>query len=67
MQGFASLAVILDAFSRRAIGWALSAHIDTTLSLTALQMALQQRQIAPGLVHHSDQGCSMRRTITSIS
>lgn len=56
LQGFAYLAVILDAFSRRAIGWALSAHIDTALSLTALQMALQRRQITPGLVHHSDQG-----------
>lgn len=56
LRGFAYLAVILDAFSRRAIGWAISAHIDTTLSLTALHMALQQRQIAPGLVHHSDQG-----------
>jgi len=56
MQGFAYVAVILDAFSRRAIGWALSTHIDTTLSLTALQIALEQRQIVPGLVHHSDQG-----------
>ncbi len=55
-QGVAYLAVVLDAFSRRAIGWALGAHIDTTLSLTALQMALQRRPIAPGLVHHSDQG-----------
>ena len=55
-QDFAYLAVILDAFSRRAIGWALSAHIDTALSLTALRMALQCRQIDPSLVHHSDQG-----------
>jgi transposase InsO family protein len=56
VQGFVYVAVILDAFSRRAIGWALSTHIDTTLSLTALRMALEQRQIVPGLVHHSDQG-----------
>lgn len=56
LQGFAYLAVILDAFSRRAIGWAISAHIDTTLSLTALQMAFHKRQVTPGLVHHSDQG-----------
>jgi transposase InsO family protein len=56
LQGFAYLAIILDAFSRRAIGWALSDHIDTALSLTALHMALECRTIAPGLVHHSDQG-----------
>ena len=55
-QSFVYVAVILDAFSRRVIGWALSDHIDTSLSLTALQMALKQRQIVPGLVHHSDQG-----------
>jgi len=55
-QRFAYVAVILDAFSRRVIGWALSEHIDTHLSLTALRMALEQRQITPGLVHHSDQG-----------
>jgi len=56
LQGFAYLAVILDAFSRRAIGWALSTHIDTSLSLAALHMALRCRITAPGLVHHSDQG-----------
>ena len=55
-QGVAYLAVILDAFSRRAIGWALDSHIDTRLSLRALTMALTTRQVAPGLVHHSDQG-----------
>lgn len=55
-QGFAYVAVILDAFSRRAIGWALSEHVDTSLSLTALKMAFRQRQITSGLVHHSDQG-----------
>jgi putative transposase len=55
-QGFAYLAVILDAFSRRAIGWAISAHIDTSLSLAALRMALTTRSVLPGLVHHSDRG-----------
>ena len=56
VRGFAYLAVILDAFSRRAIGWAISMHIDTKLSLAALTMALETRSLAPGLVHHSDRG-----------
>ncbi len=56
VHGFAYLAVILDAFSRRAVGWALSSRIDTKLSLAALTMALDTRSVAPGLVHHSDQG-----------
>jgi putative transposase len=53
---FVFLAVILDAFSRRAVGWALGRTLETELTLTALHMALQQRQPAPGLVHHSDRG-----------
>lgn len=53
---FVFLAVILDAFSRRAVGWALGRTLETELTLAALQMALQQRQPAPGLVHHSDRG-----------
>lgn len=53
---FVYLAVILDAFSRRVIGWALSHHIDSALCLTALTMALRARTPAPGLVHHSDRG-----------
>jgi putative transposase len=56
IRGFAYLAIILDAFSRRAVGWAMSMHIDTNLSLAALTMALQTRSIVPGLVHHSDRG-----------
>jgi putative transposase len=56
VRGFAYVAVILDAFSRRAVGWALSSHVDTELSLRALTMALATRQVGPGLVHHSDQG-----------
>jgi putative transposase len=50
------LAVLLDAYSRRAIGWALEKHMTTELPLAALRMALATRQIKPGLVHHSDQG-----------
>jgi transposase InsO family protein len=53
---FVYLAVILDAFSRRVIGWALSRRIDSALCLTALDMALRTRRPAHGLVHHSDRG-----------
>jgi putative transposase len=53
---FIYLAVILDAYSRRCIGWALSRHIDTQLTLAALRLALQTRTLQPGLMHHSDRG-----------
>jgi putative transposase len=53
---FVYLAAILDAYSRRCIGWALSRTIDTALTLAALDLALQQRQPAPGVIHHSDRG-----------
>ena len=53
---FVYLAVILDAFSRRVIGWALERTLEDELTLTALRMALEQRKPAPGLVHHSDRG-----------
>ncbi|OLE05254.1 MAG: transposase [Cyanobacteria bacterium 13_1_40CM_2_61_4] len=53
---FVYLAVILDAYSRRCIGWALSRHIDTQLTLKALRLALQTRTVPPGLIHHSDRG-----------
>ena len=53
---FVFLAVILDAFSRRVIGWALDRTLEDTLTLAALQMALDQRKPKPGLVHHSDRG-----------
>jgi putative transposase len=53
---FVYLAVILDAFSRRVIGWALDRRLDTELTLQALRMALGRRRPAPGLVHHSDRG-----------
>jgi len=56
VREFIYLAVILDAFSRRVVGWALSRHIDAALTLTALQMAIGQRHVTPGLVHHSDRG-----------
>lgn len=53
---FVYLAVILDRFSRKAIGYALSRRIDTALSLQALWMAIETRRPSAGVIHHSDQG-----------
>ena len=53
---FVYLAVLLDAFSRKVIGWALDRTMTSKLTLTALQQALTERQPLPGLVHHSDRG-----------
>ena len=53
---FVFLAVILDAFSRRVIGWALDRTLEDSLTLAALSMALSSRAMQPGLVHHSDRG-----------
>ena len=55
-EEFIFLAVILDAYSRRVIGWALDRTMEDDLTLAALRMALAQRSIRPGLVHHSDRG-----------
>jgi transposase InsO family protein len=55
-EGWLYLAVILDAFSRRVVGWALADHLRTELATDALHMALISRQPAAGLVHHSDRG-----------
>jgi putative transposase len=55
-EEFVYLAVILDAFSRRVIGWHLDQGLDDSLSLNALSMALRTRTVLPGLVHHSDRG-----------
>jgi transposase InsO family protein len=56
LQDFVFLAAILDAFSRRVIGWALDRSLDEQLTLSALRMALDRRTPLPGLVHHSDRG-----------
>jgi len=55
-EEFVFLAAILDAFSRRVIGWALDRRLDDELTLTALRMAVKHRIVTPGLVHHSDRG-----------
>ena len=55
-QGWLYLAVILDLFSRRIVGWATSQTIDCKLALAALEMAIQERKPQEGLVHHSDRG-----------
>jgi putative transposase len=53
---FVYLAVVLDGFSRRVIGWALGRTLEAELALSALRMSLRDRQPAPGLIHHSDRG-----------
>jgi putative transposase len=55
-QEFIYLAVILDVYSRRVVGWSLTREIDSGLAQEALEMALKHRRPAPGLVHHSDRG-----------
>src|SRR6202022_3005229 len=55
-EGWLYLAVILDAFSRRVVGWALADHLRTELATDALQMALGSRRPGVGLIHHSDRG-----------
>ncbi len=53
---FVYLAVVIDAYSRRVIGWALDRTVEDDLTLTALRRALELRRPAPGWVHHSDRG-----------
>jgi putative transposase len=55
-QDFVFLAVVLDAYSRKVIGWNLGRNLDTSLPMAALELALASRQPRPGLVHHSDRG-----------
>jgi putative transposase len=56
-DGWLYLAVLLDLFSRRVVGWSMSDRIDTKLALNALQMAQMQRPILVGLIHHTDRDC----------
>ena len=53
---FVYLAVVLDAYSRKVVGWALERTLAATLTVAALEQAIEQRQPPPGLVHHSDRG-----------
>lgn len=55
-SGFVYLAVLIDAWSRRVVGYAVSGGMDVRLTMAALDAAVKQRQPAPGLVHHSDRG-----------
>jgi len=61
-QGWLYLAVILDLFSRRVVGWATSENVDRHLALAALDMALVHRRPSGGLVHHSDRGSTYAST-----
>ena len=56
LAGFLYLAIVLDVFSRRVVGWAMAAHLRTALVIEALEMAIAQRR-PEAVVHHSDQGC----------
>jgi putative transposase len=55
-EGWLYLAIILDGFSRQVVGWAMADHLQTSLVLAALRLALQRRRPAAGLIHHSDRG-----------
>lgn len=56
LAGFLFLAVVIDVFSRRVVGWAMAAHLRTELVLDALDMAIYRRR-PKSVIHHSDQGC----------
>ena len=62
-QGWLYVAVLMDLYSRRIIGWAMGEQMTTTLTLSALEMALQQRPVPVGLLHHSDRGCQYGATL----
>ncbi len=61
-SSFAYLACVLDAYSRKCVGWKLSKRIDAQLALDALDMALATREVSPGLIHHSDRGVQYAST-----
>ena len=61
-QGWLYLATVLDLASRRVVGWAMRAHRDAELALTALRAAIATRRPAPGLIHHSDRGVQYAST-----
>src|SRR6516162_1608757 len=55
-EGWLYLAVILDLFTRKVVGWAMRDHMRAELAIAALIMAIQRRRPGPGLIHHSDRG-----------
>jgi putative transposase len=55
-NGFVYVAIVLDLYSRKVIGWSVSKRIDGDLAVAALQMAIDQRNPKPGCIHHSDRG-----------
>ena len=55
-EGFLYLSFVLDAYSRRLVGWSMATHLRTELVVDALQMAIWRRKPQAGLIHHSDQG-----------
>ncbi len=57
VEGWLYLAVLIDLYSRRVVGWSISSAINTELALAALRMALSERRPAPGLIHHTDRDC----------
>ncbi|WP_156789118.1 IS3 family transposase [Burkholderia latens] len=61
-QGWLYVAVVMDLYARRIVGWAFSQHADTDLVLKALRRAYDHRRPAPGLMFHSDQGCQYTST-----
>jgi transposase InsO family protein len=63
LSSFVYLAAILDAYSRKCVGWNLSKRIDTQLALGALEKALSTRDVCPGLIHHSDRGVQYASTL----
>ena len=62
LAGFLYLAVVLDVWSRKIVGWAMSSRLATRIVLEALAMAVEQRRPASGVIHHSDQGCQYTST-----
>jgi len=61
-EGWLYLAVILDAYSRKVVGWAMADHLRTELATAALEMALRTRRPNPGLIHHTDRGVQYTST-----
>ena len=56
-EGWLHVAVVMDLYSRRIVGWAMAPHLRTELVADALEMAIVRRKPGPGLIHHSDHGC----------